>query len=322
MELIQTQNRKGILMDMIFNKVTYCLTLSFFSALGTIPYGYRFAEYFGWDNLAFSVVFGSIFAATAVIANMMLGTYSLLNMRGENKDKVDWRVLMLSTIGSIPYGFLCYFGYQNTLPLVINVTISVIVVIVNAGIGYTAIRNLLVTTKRLLVKSSHTESKTTKPEAVFRCLGFVIGVAISLVTYLAACSGITDLFNHYGLTTLVHYDMGYILAVSSWIPCMALFANANQIVAGELFVKLMDFKKFIKGINLSNVAFLCFCLASGTAIAQMTADSFNPAKNIPDFFKIDFIQFLVQHYLIMIAMFSSAALNYFSISKLLQRMRK
>jgi hypothetical protein len=322
MELIQVLTRKGILMDIIFNKVTFCLTLSFCSALGTIPYGYRFAEYFGWNNLAFSIVFGTLFAATAVIANMMLGTYSLLNMRGDNKDKVDLRVLTLSTVGSVPYGFLCYFGYQNTLPLVINVTISVIVVIVNAGIGYTAIRNLFITTKRLLVRSSHAESTTTKPEAAVRCLGFIVGVAISLVTYLAACSGITDLFTHYGLNTLVHYNAGYILAISSWIPCMALFANANQIVAGELFVKLSDFKKFVKGISLSNIAFLAFCLASGTAIAQMTADSFDPAKTIPGFFKVEAIQFLVQHYLIIIALFSSAALNYFSIAKLLQRMKK
>jgi hypothetical protein len=245
-----------------------------------------------------------------------------LNMRGDNKDKVDLRVLTLSTVGSVPYGFLCYFGYQNTLPLVINVTISVIVVIVNAGIGYTAIRNLFITTKRLLVRSSHAESTTTKPEAAVRCLGFIVGVAISLVTYLAACSGITDLFTHYGLNTLVHYNAGYILAISSWIPCMALFANANQIVAGELFVKLSDFKKFVKGISLSNIAFLAFCLASGTAIAQMTADSFDPAKTIPGFFKVEAIQFLVQHYLIIIALFSSAALNYFSIAKLLQRMKK
>jgi hypothetical protein len=161
----------------------------------------------------------------------------------------------------------------------------------------------------------------SKPEIIVRVLGFVVGLAISLVTYLAASSGITDLLIHYNQTLLLQYNTGFILAILSWIPCAALFANANQIVAGDLYKKVADIKAFVKGISLTNILFLLYCLASGTAIAQMTSDSFDPEKNIPEFFKVDFVQFIVQHYLISIALISSAALNYFSIQKLIHNLK-
>jgi hypothetical protein len=314
-----TQQRKSFFIEAICNKVFLSVLLSFFAALGTVPYGYRFAEYFGWHNAAFSVVFGALFAFCAASANIMLGTYSLLNIKNDKQSKLNFKILLVSTLGSMPYGFLCYFGYESTLPLLVNIIISVIVVIVNAGIGYTAINNLLQSIQDM---RQNPKANKFQPQVIFRILGFVIGLLISLVTYLAASSGITDLLIHFNQTQWVNYHAGFILAILSWIPCAALFANANQVVAGDLYEKLSDFKTFLKGISLANLMFLAYCLASGTAIAQMTSDSFEPAKNIPAFFKIDYIQFLVQHYLIIIALFSSAALNYFSIQRLMQKFKK
>jgi hypothetical protein len=320
MEATQAQKSFSFIQGIVLNKIFICVVFSCMAALGTIPYGYRFAEFFGWDNAAFSLVFGVIFAAAASLANVMLGTYSLLDMKDGADKKIDLRIILVSTIGSVPYGFLCFFGYQNTLPVIVNIVISVVVVIVNAGIGYTAISNLLLSVKDILKKSG--TAKTPASEVIVRVLGFSIGLAISVVMYLAACSGITDLLIHFNQVELVHYHAGYMLAILSWLPGAALFANANQIVASELLYKIMDYKKFVKGISVNNIGFTLFCLASGTAIAQMAADSFDPGRNIPDIFKIDFIQMLVQHYLIVIALFSSAALNYFSIGKLLERLKK
>jgi hypothetical protein len=320
MELTQTQKSFSFIQGIVLNKIFICVLLSVFAALGTIPYGYRFAEYLG-ENAAVLLIFGIMFAAAASLANVMLGTYSLLDMKSDSKKKIDPRIIFVSTVGSVPYGFLCYFGYQNTLPLLINVFISVVVVVVNAGIGFTAISNLILNIREIANNKS-SNSKSTVGDGVVRLVGLVIGLAISVVMYLASSSGITDLLIHYNQVELVHYHAGFIIAIFSWIPGAALFANANQIVASELFQKVSDVKKFVAGINLTNIAFLLFCLASGTAIAQMTADSFDPGKNIPAFFKTDVIQYFVLHYLVFIALISSAALNYFSISKLMQNFKK
>lgn len=318
MELTQVSDRAPALPSTLTMNVTISAILSFFAALGTIPYGYQFPTFFGWENSTLLISFGVFFAFCACIANMMLGTYSLLNIKNKKTEKIKLNVIVVSTLGSIPYGFLCYFGYQNTMPFLINIIISVIVVIVNTGIGYTAIKNLIISFKELF----HPEKqKTHARETISHIVGFLIGIAISLVTYLAASSGITDLLVYYNQTTLLQYNVGFILAVISWIPCAALFANANQIVAAELYNNLKSFQKFFKNINWVNILFFIFCIASGTAIAQMTSDSFS-AKRIPALFKSDFVQYVAQHYLIVIALFSSAALNYFSMKKLFPNLGK
>lgn len=305
----------------LFNKFSLSIFLSFFAALGTLSYGYNFPKYFTIDNVMVLTGMGIICAACAMLANMMLGTYSLINMKENKKDKINPGTLTISFLGSIPYGFLCFFGYQKILPVAVNVAISVMVVIVNTGIGYTAIKNLIGSITKTVAKPP-TRKELFSLEYFIRVIGFLIGLAISTITYLAASSGITDLLIHYQFPTLVHYHAGFVLAIISWIPCAALFANANQIVAGELYTKMKKFKKFIAGINKHTFLFFLFCLCSGAAIAQMTVESFNPSKQIPPFFKDDMIQFVVQHYLIIIAMFSSAALNYFSINKLIQHFKK
>jgi hypothetical protein len=304
---------------LIFNKIFICTLLSFFAALGTLSYGYNFPKYFTIANTTVAVSLGIVCAACAMLANMMLGTYSLLHMK--NGDSINNHTLLISFLGSIPYGFLCYFGYQNILTFSINVTISVIVVIVNTGIGYTAIKTLFASASNTL-KNPPSKKKLFSLEYLLRTIGFIIGLAISSITYLAASSGATDLLIHYNQVTLLHYHVGFILAIISWIPCAALFANANQIVAGELYLKVSQFRKFVSGINTNTMLFFLFWLCSGAAIAQMTAESFSPAKQIPLIFKDEVIQFIVQHYLIITAMFSSAALNYFSINKLVLHIKK
>jgi hypothetical protein len=318
--MTNSRTAKSSILERINAKLLLCMTLSFFAALGTVSYGYQFAKYLQPQNQIFLIGAGVIFALSAFLANMMLGTYSLLNIKNNKNNKIQFPILALSSVGAVPYGFLCYFGYQNVLPAIINISISIIVVLVNAGIGYTAIQNLWLNLKSSFAKSTNKKSSSIS-KIVIQSLGFFVGLAISLLTYLAASSGITDLLSHYNLTTLVDYHVGFQLAILSWIPCAALFANANQVVAGELYDKVGNFKKFVKSINWSTVGFFIFCLCSGTAIAQMTSDSFSPDKQIPEMFKADVIQMMVV-YLIPVSLFSSAALNYFSINKFFDNIKK
>ncbi|MES2218560.1 MAG: hypothetical protein V4501_09130 [Pseudomonadota bacterium] len=317
--MINTTDVKQHVSKRINMKLIICVIFSFFAALGTLTYGYKFAEYFPLQNTALISYLGVVFAICAMLANMMLGTYSLISMKNKKNQKIYFHILLLSLASAIPYGFLCYFGYQKILPAIVNIPISMMVVIVNTGIGYTAIQNLWLNMKTTLEKST-TKTSHHYAATVINSLGFFIGFSISIMTYLAASSGITELLIHYNLTTLVKYNAGFILAILSWIPCAALFAHANQTVASELYAKVKHFKKFLHSINKTSLALLVFCICSGSSLTQMTADSFAPTKQIPEFFKADYIQMLVQ-YLIPIALLSSSALNYFSLTRFFSQLK-
>jgi hypothetical protein len=302
--------------ERISRKLLFCVVLSFFAALATLSYGYQFVNYFPLENKYIILYVGAIFGISSMLANVMLGTYSLMNIKTK---KIQASILTVSSVGALPYGFLSFFAYQNVLPSIANIFLSSIVVIVNAGIGYTAFQNLWDNIKNLFKKSA-TKTPTAYSKVFVVTLGFLIGTLISVLTYLAACSGITDLLIQFNQTTLVKYHAGYILAILSWLPCAALFANANQAVALNLYTKISHFKKFVTGISKSNVAFFIFCLCSGTAIAQMVTDSFATTKHIPEFFRADYVLALVQ-YIVPVALLSSAALNYFAIDNLFKNFK-
>jgi hypothetical protein len=295
-------------------KFFLCLFLSIFAATGVIMYGYQFPELLT-TNKYFSIPVGILCAATAMIANLMLGTYSLLVMKTKKSEKINWLILITSLVGSVPYGFLCFFGYQKILPAAINVTLSIIVVIVNSGIGYTAIKGVLKSLTEYFGKEK-LRYKIPVTEQLVRITGIVIGLIISITMYLATCHGLADLFKHFQFDKLIAMHAAYYMAFISWVPVAALFANGNQTVANDLYQKCKTLPKTLAATNGYSIAFIFFCLFSGGSIAAMMHDSFDNSKKIPDLFKMDLIQFTVNHYLFILALFSSAALNYFAINKL------
>jgi hypothetical protein len=277
--LTTTIFKKRNWVKIIFNKFSLCLFLSSFAALGVLSYAYHFSHYLGISNQFLASSLGALCALCAMLANTMLGTYSLLTIKTSRSEKSDLKILGLSTLGSIPYGFLCYSGYQNILPATINIVISVIVVVVNAGIGYTAIKNVLIS-----VKSKKNKKKVSVYEYFIRGLGLLVGLIVSVTMYLATCHGVNELLIAYHLSSLVHYKVGFIFALISWLPIAVLFANANQTVAGELYQKCKHPKKLIQSTRIISMGIILFCLFSGAAIAQMMDESFDPAKKIPTIF--------------------------------------
>jgi hypothetical protein len=245
----------------------------------------------------------------------MLGTYSLLMMKARKSEKINLVILATSLLGSVPYGFLCFFGYQQILPATLNIALSVIVVVVNAGIGYTAIKSVVGSLKDYFGKKN-LRRKLPVVEQIYRSIGILVGIVISTTMYLATCHGLTHLLAHFHFDALVAMNAGYYLAFISWIPVAALFANGNQTVANELYQNIRKFSQTVSATTTFSVLFILFCLLSGSAISTMMRDAYDNSKDIPGVFKMDFIQFTVNHYLIVVALISSAALNYFAINKL------
>ena len=302
-------------------KTIICLILSTFAASGVILYGYHYPELFHLKNSYLLILLGVICSATATTANIMLGTYSLLTMKQKASDKIVLWILATSLIGSVPYGFLCYFSYEKNLPLLFDVILSIIVVIVNAGIGYTALKNVFSSLvkhfgKKQLIK------KIPFAEIMIRCFGVLVGIVVSIIMYLATCHGLNDLFNKFDFKNAVDSHVSFYIAIISWIPVAALFANGNQTVANSIYQSVSDLKRALQKLTFATVLLLIYCLFSGSSIAMMMADTFDKTKQIPSFFKNENILFIVNHYLLYLALLSSAALNYFAITNLKQFFNK
>jgi tetrahydromethanopterin S-methyltransferase subunit F len=294
------------------------LTFFIFSSMaatGVILYAYNFPKLIHVSQPVFGIFFGVLCVAASMLANIVLGTYSLLNMRSDQSEKINWIIIIISFVGSIPYGFLCYFSYQKLLPVIFDINLSIIIVIVNTGIGYTAIKNVI---KNIKINST-AKKKITHGERSSRIIGMCIGILISVTMYLATCNGITSLLMTYKFDSLVKIHAGYFFAVISWLPVAALFANGNQSVAHEIFLVLTKGKREAgTKSKYYHIALAIFCMLSGTSLAAMMVASFDSTKLIPHFFKHDYIQYAVNHYLLVLALFSSAALNYFAINELLK----
>ena len=300
----------------IYNiKFGICFFFALIASSGVILYGYEFANLIQIKLKYLVVTIGLLSASCSMLANIILGTYSLLIIKKNKTDDINWIIMLVSLIGSVPYGFLCFFSYQKTLPIIVNTTLSCIVFIVNAGIGYTALKKVYEGVSNYAGKKK-LRDKVGLSEKGVRLLGIFIGAIISTTMYLATCHGLTDLFNKFGFHQLVDMQVGYYLAIVSWIPVAALFANGNQAVAYNLYSAIVNFKKTISSTKISDISLIVFCLFSGTAIYSMMHDAYDSTKIIPDFFKLDMIQALVNNYLLPIALLSSGAINFNAIQNI------
>src|SRR5579864_6748710 len=82
------------------------------ASLGTIPYGYQFAQCLGPTHYLLAVVAGILLGLTAATANTALGVYSFLNMNAEKSSVNIIYLLSGSVVSAIPMGFMCYFAYH------------------------------------------------------------------------------------------------------------------------------------------------------------------------------------------------------------------
>ncbi len=286
------------------------------ASLATFPYGYKFATLFNLPNDATYVIVGCLLGGSASLANAILGIYSLSNIKITQKGNL-YGIATLSTLGAIPTGFFSYFGYNHILPISLNVITSIIVVIVNTGINFTAIVNLLKNIKNFLEKKQASK-KVNWFRTVICAIGGIVGVLISLTAYLATTNGIAHIAMNYISSQAAALYIGSTLAIIAWLPLGALYLNSTEIVTEKIYDFFVKLKYNSKHIRIYDLLLIIFVLLSGTAFSRMVYDFYDPKNMIPDFFKLPFIQAIAYHYLMPLALVSSAAVNYFAFINIIK----
>jgi hypothetical protein len=289
------------------------------AATGTLPYGFKFAKVYLADDYMLKLLSGISFAAAATSANVILGTYSLLKVEFKQSWTLPYLcILVLSALGSLPLGFICYFGYERILPIGLNLLTSTIVVIVNSAVGITAMTNLLQAGKRALKQFRQVAQPkaNSENEAAGHVVGIFIGLIVSSVGFLAAAKGMNSLLAMNGYQNAIQNGVGYYLAIFSWIPFAALYINSSHTITADIYKIVLNIPKLIRTTTLSNLLLIVYCLFSGTAFAEITHEFFDPTKNIPAVCQNFYIQHFALWILVPIALITSAGLNYFSIRKL------
>jgi hypothetical protein len=286
---------------------------SFIAALGTISYGFRFATIFNNYSYFLFLVIGCIFAVTAFLANAALGASSLLNVNIKQKLINPFYLAVGSIVSAIPYGFICYFGYEQHLPFVVNLILSLTVVVINAGIAYSAIYNFL--TERF---NSSRQKNSTKISIIPQ-IGFIIGFLVSVTIYTATVHGLTNLLMTINGNRTRAFYTACILGIFAWVPFAALFSNSTRVVCEKICIYIKQNSSKIASINKFNLIILVIAIGSGGSFAQIAIDFFDPNREIPLFFKNEIIQTFIYNFLIPCAFFSSSAVNYLALQKLYQR---
>ncbi|MCD6040090.1 MAG: hypothetical protein K0S27_1490 [Gammaproteobacteria bacterium] len=297
-------------------KTSLAFIASAVSAAATFPYGYRFATLFHLSSPALHLSFAYLLGGTAYLANMVLGAYSLLDIKKEKRSQNIFVILILSIFGAVPMGFFSYAGYKSFLPISLNILTSLIVIIVNTGINYTAIFNLVKSTKEFLKKRGG--QKISWARFLLCTAGGIIGALVSLTAYLATTNGLTNIFLHYDWTPALALQIAAILAIIIWLPFGALYVNSVQVVVGNIYHFFSTKKDLFKEIKLYDMALILFVLLAGSAFAQMALDFYSPHNLIPHFFKLPFVQVIAYYGLMPLALLSSAAVNYFALIKVIE----
>jgi hypothetical protein len=290
------------------------------AATATFPYGYKFAALFHLNSHTLYLSIACLLGGVAWLANTTLGSYSLLNMKKGKQAQNVFLMTMLSIFGAVPMGFFSYAAYENALPATFNVINSLIVIIVNTGINYTALFNLLKSSKELIKKMS--EHAINWVRFSFCTVGGITGAVVSLTAYLATTDGLANIFLHYHLTPSLSLRVAAILAIIIWLPFGALYVNSTQAVVAKIYNFFSEEEHAFRKIKFSNIIFILFALMAGTAFAQMVLDFYNPHNMIPVFFKLPLIQTIASNGLMPLALLSSAAVNYFALVEVIRYFKK
>ncbi|MCC2666295.1 MAG: hypothetical protein K0S63_211 [Gammaproteobacteria bacterium] len=301
-------------------KLLLVFSASAIAAAATFPYGYKFAALFHLNSPALHLLLAYLLGGVAWLANMTLGAYSLLNIKKEKQTQNFFLMMILSIFGAVPMGFFSYAAYKSTLPSSLNVLNSLIVIIVNTGINYTALFNLLKSGKELIKKMG--EHAINGVRFLFCTVGGTIGAIVSLTAYLATTDGLAHILLHYHLTPSLSLQIAAILAIIIWIPFGALYVNSTQAVVAKIYNFFSEEEHAFRKIKFFNIIFIVFALMAGTAFAQMVLDFYHPHNMVPVFFKLPFIQAIAANGLMPLALLSSAAVNYFALVEMIRYFKK
>lgn len=298
-------------------KLFFISIAAFVASLATFPYGYRFAALFPISHSMFYILLGCLFGITSMSANVILGIYSLLNAKVPKHSNL-YVIAVLGILGAIPTGFFCYFGYKKILPVYLNVLASCIVFFVNIGINFTAIVNLLKKAKEIIDKHRNVKGIHWKKNIII-ITGGIIGLLISITAYLATTNGIAHMIDGYFTVSSHALYFASFLAILPWLPLGALYLNSTAVVTEKLYNFFCAFDRNIKNVTRLDIILILYVILSGSAFARMVYDFYNPVNMIPAFFKLPSIQYIAYHFLLPLALFSSAAVNYFALINIVER---
>lgn len=213
-----------------------------------------------------------------MLTNITLGCYSLHQTFRAIPHITRFRafvIYILSLMSASSVGFICFVGYVGVLSTSLNILVSIMVAIVNAGISFNAL-NLLIDIKQ----SRKLASDGLTRKIVFKglmCLGLLCGLVASITFYLASTDGLIHILNAHVSSIVI-----YFLALFIWFPYAALFMNA---VKNSIVVLLASGEK-TSVVTPSFMAWIVIiAIPSGNAYAQMTLEFFNSSKCIPSTFK-------------------------------------
>ena len=298
-----------------FFLIIFC---SCIASLGTYPFAKNFAYFFystGWQLVITQI----IFIATAILTNITLGSYSLYQSTKSIRKIPFWRsfsIGILSLAASSAIGFICFIGYSNQLPLSLNIILSTIVGLVNAGIGFNALNALF----EDLTDSNSSFKKQGLLKFMFISLCMISGFVATITFYLASTNGLNMLFKQSRNLSHLNPLIIYGLAVLIWLPNAALFLNGVKKTM-TLFYDYLNKKTF--NLTLNTWIILLIALPSGSAYSQMTLELLNPSNFIPELFKMIMYKFDKIIYPIMIfAFISSSLVNGYALNNLINEFNK
>ena len=303
------------------NRIKYTLIIfsSAIAAIGTYPYARDFASSVFPTPWAF--LLGTfLFVPAALFANMALGTFSLLDSLRTSKDMSILKLIFISLIAllaSSAVGFICFVGYRSTLPLQLNLLISMMVVLVNAAIGFSAINNAA---NHFFVKRVERSVKndSTRTERYLINLTIVGAFITSCIFYLATMDGLLSIALHYHYLNPPVHMASHLLSIIVWLPDAALFIYASSITVGQSY---RSFRQNGLSLSLMSCGILIIAISSGSALAQMALEFFDAEKKIPGIFRhISSYDTLVFYCIMPIAFIISAAVNAFALSNAFSRL--
>lgn len=291
------------------------------ASLGTYPYAKDFSHSI-FNNHTLSLLIASIFVPAAVSANMALGVYSLHDSLAQRRTINLTRnviITIICTIASLSTGFLCFIGYSSQLSLTTNLFLSGAVVVVNIGIGFSAMNNAINDLNDIKrtnnLKSIKIAIKRRPIKIILGIITVLCALFVTLTAYLASTHGLQlALENLNKFSSVSIENISYLIAIIIWLPGAVLFANGSRITVLKIYDALCRGK-----LRFSYITYfiMIIAIASGSAYAGMALEFFDSSKDIPNLFrKISNHYNFVFYGIAPLAFFISAVVNGYALENL------
>lgn len=286
------------------------IVLAGISSLGTMPYGYRFAEIIKPYSQSLFYLLGIVFALSAAFANTALGGYSLYSINKKTA-KINPLFLMSASFAcAIPTGCMCFFAYHSILPFTLTLLLTIATLIINTGISYTAIINLI-------LEFTQQDSELGKyTRLLIKIISLLIGILSSLAACMAAIHGLTVLFLSLSFNKALAVNLAEILGIGVWIPFVALYSNSTHIMVKEIVNFFINIRSKLNKFNMKLIILFIIALLAGSSFAEIAIEFFRPTMYIPIFLKNPFTQAIIHYVIVPLSYFANVGVNYLAMCNL------